>query len=302
MPGFIHVPHPHVHRRKQSSPPKTADQFGANGRIAAWATRHLGSMWVVYFTITFVTVWVALGVIGPLHPVDPYPFAFLLFLGNVVQLMLVFIILVGQQVLGRAADKRALQTYLDAEAILHEVDQLHKHLLKQDEVLNQGIMLVEHKPHPWIELRKGEDPPRVEDQHVGLNGRIAAFLTRRVGTMWAFYLAAIFQFGWMLLAVLGIIKFDPYPFAFLLFISSLLQLVMMFVIMVGQDVLGRAGDVRAQQTYLDAEAILHECARLQHHLIAQDLVIDKICEYISENVPAHHPVRRPHATQAAKPV
>jgi uncharacterized membrane protein len=38
--------------------------------------------------------------------------------------------------------------------------------------------------------------------------------------MWAFYLAAIGQFGWMALAQFGVIKFDPYPFAFLLFISG----------------------------------------------------------------------------------
>jgi uncharacterized membrane protein len=301
MSAFSHTPHPHVEKRKQIKPTKTADEFGPNDRIAAWITTRLGSMYVVYFAVSFTLLWMAVGTWGPLHRVDPYPFAFLLFMGNVIQLMLVFIILLGQQVLGRAADKRSMQTYLDAEAILHEVDQLHLHLLKQDEVLNQGINLVEHDPHPWIELRKGSAPPRVADQHIGFNGRFAAFITRRVGTMWAFYVAAIFQFGWMALALAGVIKFDPYPFAFLLFISSLLQLIFMFVIMVGQDVLGKSGDQRAQQTYLDAEAILHECARLQHHLMAQDMVITKICTYISEHVPAHHPVRQPHRTEPKQP-
>ena len=109
--------------------------------------------------------------------------------------------------------------------------------------------------------------------------------------MWAFYVAAIFQFGWIALAELGVITFDPYPFAFLLFISSLLQLIFMFVIMVGQDVLGRAGDQRAQQTLLDTEAIVHECRRLQQHLTAQDKVIVDICEYISEHAPEDHPLR-----------
>jgi hypothetical protein len=69
------------------------------------------------------------------------------------------------------------------------------------------------------------------------------------------------------------------------------QLIFMFVIMVGQDVLGQAGDRRAQQTFLDAEAVLHECARLQHHLTAQDKVIVKICGYVKEHAPEHHPVR-----------
>ncbi len=46
-----------------------------------------------------------------------------------------------------------------------------------------------------------------------------------------------------------------------------------------QDVLGRAADSRAQQTYLDAEAVLHECLQLQHHLDLQDEVIGKIWVY-----------------------
>lgn len=101
------------------------------------------------------------------------------------------------------------------------------------------------------------------------------------------------------MALIGLIKFDPYPFAFILFMSSLLQLVLEFVIMVGQDVLGKAGDNRAEQTYLDAEAILHECEGLQQHLTAQDEVIVKICEFIAEHAPADHPVRVARATRAA---
>ncbi len=117
--------------------------------------------------------------------------------------------------------------------------------------------------------------------------------------MWAFYLAAVFQFGWIALAEAHIISFDPHPFAFLLFISSLLQLVFMFVIMVGQDVLGRAGDQRAQPTYLDAEAVLHECRRLQRHLMAQDQAMVTICSYVEENAPHDHAVRKPLPTTTA---
>src|SRR6202011_5726757 len=137
---------------------------------------------VVYFTTVFVLAWVALATFGPLHKADPYPFPFLLFLGNVVQLLLVFVILVGQQVLGRAADRRALRTYTDAEAIFGEVRRLHNHLEKQDKILNRGITLVESNPDPWIEGRKLRRPPRVTDQYVGINGRIAAWITEKVGS------------------------------------------------------------------------------------------------------------------------
>jgi len=50
-----------------------------------------------------------------------------------------FVIMVGQQVLGAAADKRAVQTYKDAEAILHECLQLQAHLLEQDKMLERLI-------------------------------------------------------------------------------------------------------------------------------------------------------------------
>jgi uncharacterized membrane protein len=302
MTALTHIQHPGVQARRQERPPKISDEYvGFNGRLAAWLTEKVGSMWSVYFAAAVMAVWMALATWGPLHRVDPFPFPFLLFLGNIIQLLLIFVILVGQQVLGRAADRRALQTYLDAESILQNVNQLHQHLEKQDGVLNQGIKLVESQPHPWIEERKAVKPKRVREHYVGINGRIAAILTRGVGTMWAFYVALFGQLGWMALATIGIIKFDPYPFAFLLFLGNVAQLLLMFVIMVGQGVLGQAGDTRAQQTYLDAEAVLHECARLQRHLTAQDKVIVKICQYIEEHAPEQHPVRTPEPPAVAAP-
>ena len=129
-----------------------------------------------------------------------------------------------------------------------------------------------HDPHPHTEKRKLKAPPMVADEHVGFNGRLAAAITRSVGTMWAVYIAFAIQITWMALATLGIWLFgrDPYPFAFLLFLSNIVQLLLMFVIMVGQQVLGQASDKRAVVTYQDAEAILHECIQMQKHLTAQD--------------------------------
>src|SRR5205823_5913604 len=96
--SFTRRPHPRVATRTQKGPIRLADQeIGFNGRFAAALTRRVGSMWVVYFTTLFVLVWITLATFGPLRSVDPYPFAFMLFIGNVVQLLLVFVILVGQQ-------------------------------------------------------------------------------------------------------------------------------------------------------------------------------------------------------------
>ena len=52
-----------------------------------------------------------------------------------LQLTLLSIIMVGQHVLGAASDKRAMNTYADAEAILKEAQQIQAHLAAQDAAL-----------------------------------------------------------------------------------------------------------------------------------------------------------------------
>jgi hypothetical protein len=58
--------------------------------------------------------------------------------------------------------------------------------------------------------------------------------------------------------------------------QTFLQLVLLSVIIVGQNVLATAADKRAQATYSDADAILHESVKLQEHLMAQDRVLREL--------------------------
>ena len=116
----------------------------------------------------------------------------------------------------------------------------------------------QHIPHPRIAERAKERPHFTKDEHLGFNGRLAALITTKFGTMWAFYIMVIWMFGWMILASAGFWFFrtDPYPFTFLLFLSNLVQLFALPILAVGQQVLSRASDKQAEQTYKDAEAIL----------------------------------------------
>ncbi|GAA1979577.1 DUF1003 domain-containing protein [Kitasatospora viridis] len=266
-------------------PVRMADErVGLNGAVAAALTRVVGSMPALYVALAVFAGWMALATWGPLHRIDPYPFGFLLFLDNVVQLVLCLAILVGQRVLGMAADERAVQTYESAEAIFERVADLQAHLDRHDRALGRGVSLLETSQHPWIQRHRVQRPPQALDQATGVNGRIAAWLTRRLGSMWAFYAAAVTQLLWIGLAELGVQRFDPYPFAFMSFLSTLAQLIFMIVIMVGQDVLGQAGDRRSEQTLLDAEAILHECRRMKDRMVAQDRLIDTLADYTSAQV------------------
>jgi uncharacterized membrane protein len=283
MSLYTVVRHSRVHRRAGHGPACASDeQAGFNGWLAAAITRKLGTMWTVYVCVAVTAGWMVLGS-RRLFGFDPYPYPFMLFLGNVVQLLLIFIILLGQQVIGRSADRRALQTYLDAEAILQDCVQIQNHLIAQDSHLQSCVELdaEEQRKLSAAAATPLHAPPSTDDQYVGLNGRIAAWITHKVGTMTAFYVATSLQLGWITLAQTGVIRFDPYPFAFLLFLSSLAQLLLMFVIMVGQQVIGQAADKRSLQTYLNAEAVLHACEHLQAHLCAQDLAIRHVVDHMT---------------------
>lgn len=129
-----------------------------------------------------------------------------------------------------------------------------------------------HREHPRIALRRTAGPPKAADEHVGFNGRVGLVLTTAVGTMWCAYAFA-------LLAVVALP--DALNSGSLLPIvqwlsQTFIQLVMLSVIMVGQNVQSRSSDKRAQMTYEDADAILHEVIQIQKHLAAQDGALDAL--------------------------
>ena len=53
--------------------------------------------------------------------------------------------MVGQNILGKSADKRSEMTYKDAEAILQEAEQIQAHLMAQDAAINTLLDRVEAK-------------------------------------------------------------------------------------------------------------------------------------------------------------
>jgi hypothetical protein len=85
----------------------------------------------------------------------------------------------------------------------------------------------------------------------GVNAKIAVFLTNLVGSMWCAYVFAI-------IALLGLRPaLKPGGEGIIAWIAqTFLQLVLLSVIMVGQNVQSEASDVRSQHTYDDAVQIL----------------------------------------------
>ena len=60
--------------------------------------------------------------------------------------------------------------------------------------------------------------------------------------------------------------------------QTFLQLVLLSVIIVGQNVLAAAADKRSEATYNDADAVLHEAVMIQEHLAAQDKVLGTLMD------------------------
>ncbi len=85
----------------------------------------------------------------------------------------------------------------------------------------------------------------------GLNAKIAVFLTNIVGSMWCAYLFA----GIALIGLPPALK--PGGEGIIAWIAqTFLQLVLLSVIMVGQNVQSVASDIRSQRTYDDTVQIL----------------------------------------------
>jgi hypothetical protein len=136
-------------------------------------------------------------------------------------------------------------------------------------------------PHPRIATRKLTGPPKVADVilpdarapwHTRFNAALAVKITTGVGTMWCAYAFAALAFVSLPSAISS-----GSAVTLVSWISqTFLQLVLLSIIIVGQNVLAAAADKRAEATYEDADAVLHTSVDIQRHLEAQDAEIEKI--------------------------
>ena len=139
--------------------------------------------------------------------------------------------------------------------------------------------LYEPAPHPRIEQRRQEGPPKVADQVEGVVGRfnaaLAVGITDVVGSMWCAYAFAALA----LVSLPDAIRAGR-PAIISWIAQTFLQLVLLSIIMVGQNVQSAAADKRAEATYQDADAVLHTALQIQQHLKAQDAELARIVAII----------------------
>jgi hypothetical protein len=139
---FDYVRHPHVDQRKKSGPPMVADAVAAlhgpgpigrlNAKVGLKITVIVGTMWTAYlFTLLALVSAPAAFKSGQAIIIVAW------IAQTFLQLVLLPIIIVGQNVQAAAADERSLATYNDASAVLEEAKQIQAHLQVQDDAIQK---------------------------------------------------------------------------------------------------------------------------------------------------------------------
>jgi len=102
----------------------------------------------------------------------------------------------------------------------------------------------------------------------GFNTQTAVWLTEHVGTMWTAYAFAVLAIIG-LFAILGLLS--PIVVLLISWISqTFLQLVLLPVIMVGQNVLGRKSELQADEAYTTTMKTYADIEAVMKHLDEQD--------------------------------
>lgn len=146
--------------------------------------------------------------------------------------------------------------------------------------------LFNHQPHPYIQERKDRAPAKVADQLPAgtpvkrFNSWLALKITSGVGTMWCAYAFALLA----LISLPDAIR-SGRPAIISWIAQTFLQLVLLSIIIVGQNILSAAADQRSEATYKDADAVLHEAMQIEKHLEAQDAAIEQILARVERLAP-----------------
>ncbi len=126
----------------------------------------------------------------------------------------------------------------------------------------------------------GTGPVKVRDQlprgsaMARFNSRAGLLITLVVGTMWCGYVFAAIAF----VSLPSAVKSHNLTVIIAWVSSNFLQLILLPVIIVGQNIQAQASDKRAEATYKDADAVLHESVKIQEHLLAQDKVLESLVD------------------------
>jgi uncharacterized membrane protein len=124
--------------------------MGQLEKLAVWITEHVGTMTFFLAILAWTVFWLGWNFLAPprLQFDPPMGFVFWLFISNMIQILLMPLLMIGQNIQGRQSEARAvhdLDVNIKAEA---EIETIILNLERQNEMLlamlqKQGIKLDE---------------------------------------------------------------------------------------------------------------------------------------------------------------
>lgn len=124
--------------------------MGQLEKLAVWITEHVGTMTFFLLILGWTVIWLGWNFLAPprLQFDPPMGFVFWLFISNMIQILLMPLLMIGQNIQGRQSEARSehdLDVNIKAEA---EIETILNHLERQNDMLvamlqKQGIKLDE---------------------------------------------------------------------------------------------------------------------------------------------------------------
>lgn len=135
-------------RAKKRAPYTSHKQvLGRSEKFALFMHRHVGSLSFFFLIFFWTIIWLAWNMFGPVeYRFDPAPaFVIWLFASNILQLILLPIIMVGQNIEGRAAEWRAQKDFEINQRAEEEIKIIIGHLENQNELLLELIKKIDRR-------------------------------------------------------------------------------------------------------------------------------------------------------------
>ena len=131
-------------------------------RLAVWITSHVGTMGFFLAIFTWTALWLGWNLLAPrrLQFDPPMAFVFWLFISNMIQILLMPLIMVGQNIQGEHAEARAeydLEVNVKAE---REIEVILTHLEDQNALLLKMMQRIDADRGQKPEKDAGADPTK----------------------------------------------------------------------------------------------------------------------------------------------
>jgi uncharacterized membrane protein len=127
-----------LHRPIRNTYDEHRQKMSSLDKLAVWITEHVGTMGFFGIILVWSLMWLAWNILAPVPwQFDPYPaFVLWLFISNFIQILLMPLIMVGQNLQGRHAEMRAeadfevnVKAELEIETILLHLENQNKLML-----------------------------------------------------------------------------------------------------------------------------------------------------------------------------